>query len=207
MKELTDFERDEIESLFHNTEDMEYDNADEALCTPILSIDIDEINEESSLAAKQIAERLSNYYFDEKYITEHPYVPNKIKQEIDNIRRLLKMLSINEKAQDALITNITTNAGKGALYSALTALQNSMINIQSQLNKLTVSLEQIFKDMQDECEKTFEEKDKENEDGSQVVRGSREFIKSLLKNKSFNNTNSNTDSDEYNPVQGTFEFK
>ena len=43
--------------------------------------------------------------------------------------------------------------------------------------------EQIFKDMQDECEKTFEEKDKENLDGSQVVRGSREFIRSLLEKK------------------------
>ena len=58
-----------------------------------------------------------------------------------------------------------------------------MINIQTQLNRLTESLEQIFKDMQDECEKTFEEKDKENLDGSQVVRGSREFIRSLLEKK------------------------
>lgn len=182
-EELDDFQRDNIETLFHDTEEGQYDSADENLGTTILTINVDEINEESSAEARQITERLSNYYFDEKYIREHPYVPNKIKQEMDNIRRLLKMLSVNEKAQDALITNITTNAGKGTLYAALTSLQNSMINIQTQLNRLTESLEQIFKDMQDECEKTFEEKDKENLDGSQVVRGSREFIRSLLEKK------------------------
>ena len=90
------------------------------------------------------------------------------------------MLSINEKAQDALISNITLNAGKGSLYASLTSLQNSMLNIQNQLNNLTTSLENIFREMQAECETTFENKDKEtNEDGSQITRGSKEFIKEL----------------------------
>ena len=96
-EELDDFQRDNIETLFHDTEEGQYDSADENLGTTILTIDVDEINEESSTEARQITERLSNYYFDEKYIREHPYVPNKIKQEMDNIRRLLKMLSVNEK--------------------------------------------------------------------------------------------------------------
>ena len=101
-------------------------------------------------------------------------------QEIDNIRRLLKMLSVNEKAQDTLILSITGNSAKGTLYSSLTSLQNSMLQMQAQLNQLTANLENIFKEMQENCDKTFQEKDKEeSEDGSMVVRGSRDFIKQI----------------------------
>ena len=99
---------------------------------------------------------------------------------MNNIRRLLKMLSINEKAQDALIQSITINAGKGSLYMSLTSLQNSMLNIQKQLNDMTAAIEEIFRSMQEESEKNFAEKDKElDSDGSMIVRGSREFIKEL----------------------------
>jgi hypothetical protein len=48
------------------------------------------------------------------------------------------------------------------------------------LNNLTTSLEVIFKEMQDECERTFESKDKDiDEFGGKIVRGSRDFIKDL----------------------------
>ena len=52
-------------------------------------------------------------------------------------------------------------------------------------------LENIFKEMQENCDKTFQEKDKEeSEDGSLVVRGSRDFIKQIensLKSAANNN--------------------
>jgi hypothetical protein len=53
--------------------------------------------------------------------------------------------------------------------------------MQSQLNQLTANLENIFKEMQENCEKTFEEKDKDvsTEDGSISIRGSRDFIKAI----------------------------
>ena len=123
---------------------------------------------------------LLNYYFDEEYIKHHPYIPTKIMTEMENIRRLLKMLTVNEKAQDALISNITMNAGKGSLYAALTSLQNATLSIQKQLNDLTENIESIFQQMQDEADKTYAEKEKEGGDnGTMVVRGSKEFIKEL----------------------------
>ena len=157
---------------------------DEALQIPSLTIDLDDLDKRTEEKATKIAERLSAYYFDQKYIDNHPYIPSKIEQEIDNIRRLLKMLSVNEKAQDTLIISITMNTGKSALYTSLTSLQNSMLSMQSQLNQLTSNLEGIFKEMQENCEKTFEEKDKESsEDGSMIVRGSRDFIKEMMMRK------------------------
>ena len=161
---------------------IDIDNEVEDMEEPVLDINMSEINSEAQSEAKEITERLSGYYFDQKYIDTHPYVPIKIKCEMNNIRRLIKMLQINEKAQDALIQNITFNAGKGALYSALTSPQNSTLSIQSQLNTLTESLENIFRKMQDECDRTWSDKEKESAaDGSMVVRGSREFIELLSK--------------------------
>ena len=153
--------------------------SDEQLEAPLI-IDLDEVNKEAQNMARLITERLSGYYFDEDVIKSHPYIPTKIMTEMNNIRRLLKMLSINEKAQDALIQSITINAGKGSLYMSLTSLQNSMLNIQKQLNDMTAAIEEIFRSMQEESEKNFAEKEKEADtDGSMIVRGSREFIKEL----------------------------
>lgn len=173
---------DNIDDLYNTSNIPILDDTYDQLDSPMLSIDLDEINNSAKAEATEITERLSNYYFDERYLEDHPYIENKIRQEINNIRRLLKMLSVNEAAQDALIKNITMNAGKGTLYQSLTSLQNTILNIQTQLNKMTSEVENIFKEMQDNCEKTFEEKDKvkDQDNGQMIVRGSREFINSLI---------------------------
>lgn len=173
-----------VESVLPNL-----DNPEEELDTPTLLINLEEVNELAKNEATEITERLSNYYFDERYLKEHPYITNKIKQEINNIRRLLKMLSINEAAQDALIQNITSNAGKGSLYQSLTSLQQTTLNIQTHLNKTTADIENIFREMQENCDRTFTEKDLEEDDnsGKMVVRGSREFINSLITKGYLNN--------------------
>lgn len=181
--------KDALDELFNNTDEPELDDADEELGATAFILNLDEINGAAQVQAQEITERLSNYYFDEKYLIQHPYIKNKIKQEIENIRRLLKMISVNEAAQDALITNITSNAGKGSLYQSLTSLQNTTLSIQAQLNKMINDLEDIFRDMQADCEKTFEEKEKEEDDnGQMIVRGSRDFINSLIA-KGFNQKN------------------
>ena len=170
-----------IEDIFIKTNDLDMDSADELLSVPVLTIDLDEVNNSALSRSTDIIEHLSGYYFNKKYIDEHPYIKNKITQEIDNIRRLLKMLTVNEKAQDTLIQSITCNFGKSALYSALTSLQQSTLNIQKQLNESVESIENIFQKMQDECQESFESKDKEElSDGSIVTRGTRDFLKDLM---------------------------
>ena len=169
-----------LNDIFLKSEAPDLQDSDEVLESPIFLIDMDEVDKRTMERATDITNKLAAYYFDQKYIDNHPYVTSKITQEIDNIRRLLKMLSVNEKAQDTLILSITGNSAKGTLYSSLTSLQNSMLQMQAQLNTLTANLENIFKEMQENCDKTFQEKDKEeSEDGSMVVRGSRDFIKQI----------------------------
>lgn len=154
--------------------------ADDILAQEEFSVDLDSVNSLAMQQATEIVDKLSGYYFDEKYLKNHPYIPQKIAQCEDSIRRLLKMLEINEKAQDRLIVGISFNSGKGSMYQSLTSLQNSMLSIQKELNGYVDSLEDIFRKMQEECDRTFEDKDKEiTDDGSIVVRGSRDFIKSI----------------------------
>lgn len=170
----------ELDQLFNETDTPNVDNADEELETPIFTVDLDMVNSKSKKQAEMITERLANYFFDQKYLDNHPYIPTKIAQEVDNIRRLIKMLCINERAQDTIIQAISLNASKGNLYSSLTSLQNSMLSMQTQLNSIVSGLENIFKEMQDNAEETFEDKEKEvNDNGEMVVRGSREFIKEI----------------------------
>ena len=169
-----------LDDIFIKTDNIDFDNPDDVLETPGLVINLDEVNNSSIARSTDIIEHLSGYYFDERYIREHPYIKNKISQEMDNIRRLLKMLTINEKAQDTLIQSITCNFGKSALYTALTSLQSSTLSIQTQLDKSVSSIEEIFRKMQDECKETFDSKEKESlDDGSVVTRGSRDFLKEL----------------------------
>lgn len=179
-----DFENDtKLEELFKSSVAPEIDNAQEELDMPSFEIDLDAVNSESEKKAEEIIQKLSDYYFDEKYIKEHPYIPNKIKQEVDSVRRLLKMLSINENAQDTLIRAITLGCQKGSLYTSLTTLQNTMLSIQTKLDESVEKLEDIFQTMQENCEETFEDKEKESSDGGLRVRGSKEFIRAILEAK------------------------
>lgn len=190
-----------LDDLFLKSEAPDLQDTDEALETPLLIIDMEDVDKRTLDRATLIIDKLAAYYFDQRYIDNHPYVKSKITQEVDNIRRLLKMLMINEKAQDTLILSITSNSGRGTLYTSLTSLQNSMLSMQSQLNSLTTNLENIFKEMQDNCDKTFQEKEKENaDDGSMVVRGSRDFIKEIERSLNSKSTQENNEESQENII-------
>jgi len=166
-----------IDELLRDSDPVMTDDLDEELEMPKLDLDLHQVEEDSAFQAKTIVERLSNYYFDPTYLESHPYIPNKIYTEMQNVRRLLKMLTINEKAQDSIIMAIALSMSKSTLYQSLTSLQNSTLSIQKQLDDVVSRLEDIFRQMQEECDKTFQEKEKEEDgNGKYVVKGSKEFI-------------------------------
>lgn len=172
--------KEELDELFLESDPVTVDDTEEELDMPGIDLNLEQVDSDATIQARAITERLSGYYFDQKYIDEHPYIPNKIMTETQNIRRLLKMLTINEKAQDSIISAIALSMSKSTLYQSLTSLQNSTLAIQKQLDELVTKLEDIFRVMQEECQKSFEEKDKEDDgSGKFVVKGSREFIEEM----------------------------
>lgn len=171
---------DDLDSMLIESDPVLTDNIDEELEMPKLDLDLQLVEEDTLNNAKNIVEKLSGYYFDEIYIKNHPYIPCKIETEMQSIRRLLKMLTINEKAQDSIIMAIALSMSKSTLYQSLTSLQNSTLSIQKQLDDVVTKLEDIFRMMQEECQKSFEEKDKEDDgNGKMVIKGSREFIEEM----------------------------
>ena len=173
-------EWNDIDSMLNESDPVLTDDPEEELEMPKLDLDLEKVESESTTQARFIVERLSGYYFDEIYIKNHPYIPCKIETEMQSIRRLLKMLTINEKAQDSIIMAIALSMSKSTLYQSLTSLQNSTLSIQKQLDDVVTKLEDIFRMMQEECQKSFEEKDKEDDgNGKMVIKGSREFIEEM----------------------------
>lgn len=182
-------DNDDIDILVDDESSVLVDSLAEAEIEPLVSIDIDKVSNTALDKANAITERLSNYYFDDRYIKEHPYIPTKIMLEMDNIRRLLKMLMVNEQAQDALIRAIALSPSKSTLYISFTSMQKGTLLIQKQLYDVVSGLEQVFQRMQDDADKQWSEKDKETAaDGTITVRGSREFIKQLQKEYYKDNT-------------------
>ena len=120
---------DNIDDLMNEDDDLDIirDGEDIEALEQLITIDLDAVDADASHRSEIITDSLSNYYFDEKYIKDHPYIPTKIMQEMDNVRRLYKMLLVNEKAQDALIKAISLNASKGTLYLSLTSMQKSIL--------------------------------------------------------------------------------
>ena len=170
----------DLDSMLNESDPVLTDDIEEELEMPKLDLDLQVVEEDTLNKAKNIVEKLSGYYFDEIYIKNHPYIPCKIETEMQSIRRLLKMLTINEKAQDSIIMAIALSMSKSTLYQSLTSLQNSTLSIQKQLDDVVTKLEDIFRMMQEECQKSFEKKDKEDDgNGKMVIKGSREFIEEM----------------------------
>ena len=173
-------EWNDIDAMLNESDPVLTDDPEEELEMPKLDLDLEKVESESATQAQFIVERLSGYYFDAKYVDEHPYIVCKIQTEMQSIRRLLKTLTINEKAQDSIIMAIALSMSKSTLYQSLTSLQNSTLSIQKQLDDVVTKLEDIFRMMQEECQKSFEEKDKEDDgNGKMVIKGSREFIEEM----------------------------
>ena len=173
-------EPENIDDLMNEDDDLIVRDDGSEVLEQLVSIDLDEADQDARDRSEAITDGLSNYYFDEKYIKEHPYIPTKIMMEMDNVRRLYKMLIVNEKAQDALIKAISISPSKGTLFISLTSMQKGTLLIQKQLNDLVTGLETIFQRMQDEADKQYSEKEKEEaEDGSLTLRGAKEFIKMM----------------------------
>jgi hypothetical protein len=169
-----------IDAMFKDSELPKFDSSEDELQMPVFNVDITQLNNRAKAAAETIVKKLSDYYFNPLYVKDHPYIKNKISQEIMSISRLLKMISVNETAQDILIQSAPMHSGKTAIYSSLTTLQNTMLSIQNKIDSATEKLESIFKEMQDNADETFMDKSKEMDDnGDMVTRGSREFLKEL----------------------------
>lgn len=146
----------------------------------LITIDLSDIDDSSIKDAKDMVNNLSQFYYDEEFIKNHPTIKKRIDSELESMRVLIKMRKADERAHDAILQAISTNNNNASLYRALTEIQKTIISITTKMGEIVTSLNNMMKGFQ--LEMNFDKNnDEEIEANQNTHRGSKEFIKSMLK--------------------------
>lgn len=146
----------------------------------LITIDISDIDDSSMKDARDMINNLSQFYYDEEFIKAHPNIKKRIDSELESMRVLIKMRKADERAHDAILQAISTNNNNASLYRALTEIQKTIISITTKMGEIVAGLNNMMKGFQ--LEMTFNKNTEEEIEASQNThRGSKDFIKSMLK--------------------------
>lgn len=146
----------------------------------LTTIDISDIDDSSMKDARDMINNLSQFYYDEEFIRAHPNIKKRIDSELESMRVLIKMRKADERAHDAILQAISTNNNNASLYRALTEIQKTIISITTKMGEIVAGLNNMMKGFQ--LEMTFDKNTEEEIEASQNThRGSKDFIKSMLK--------------------------
>lgn len=146
----------------------------------LITIDISDIDDSSMKDARDMINNLSQFYYDEEFIKAHPNIKKRIDSELESMRVLIKMRKADERAHDAILQAISTNNNNASLYRALTEIQKTIISITTKMGEIVTGLNNMMKGFQ--LEMAFDKNTEEEIEASQNThRGSKDFIKSMLK--------------------------
>lgn len=152
----------------------------------LFEIDIDSINSHANTLAVGKINNLLRLYNDKEFTDSNPEFKKRVDNEIDTLRRLIKMAETNEAIHDNLVKAISHKPDNASLYRALTKLQKNIITIQTQISQIMKEFTQMCKAYQTEI--TFKTEDNSNtssnefeemNDGSTTSRGRKAFISSM----------------------------
>lgn len=147
----------------------------------LVSIDVDTINSEAKWDAHQMVDNLAKFYYDDKFMSEHPQIKKRIDDELESMRILIKMRKADEEAHDALVKAISANNNNASLYKALTQIQGTILSVTTKMGEIVDRLNNMMKGYQ--LEIPYEQQQEENQQITQknTYRGTKEFIKNMLK--------------------------
>ena len=150
------------------------DNISEA----IIDIDMDAIDDASLIAAKDMVDNLSQFYYDDEFLEKNPNFKKRIDAELESLRVLIKMRKADEEAHDALINAIVLNSNNASLYRSLTEIQKTIISITTKMDEIVLSLNNMMKGYQ--LELNFDNDNEEEQNPTNTHRGTKEFIKQMI---------------------------
>ena len=141
-------------------------------------INFGDIEGQAKAEATKLVNKIKKIYFTKDELKNDGYAQSVLDKAIDSIALLKKMLMSNQQLHDKLIANICTNSGNGSLYLSLARMQDSIIDIQSQITK---ELNELHNELRD-----IKNGDIEDEDDKEVIqesktayRGGKDFLKAL----------------------------
>ena len=157
-------------------------NIDDLHEEDLITIDLDAINSDSEKEAKDIIKIVTDLYQDDRFKERNPQVQRRIELELETLRGLIKMRKADEEAHDALILAITENKNNASLYRAMSEIQKTSIQLTNKIHDTIEKLNTICKGFQLELEFDGPEQDDEDMPETRAAhRGSKSFIKDMLK--------------------------
>lgn len=179
MKDLKTFDIDELEGMFAKPEDETFDSIE------VVNIDIDAIGDEAQTKATSLIEDLAKFYYDEEFLKSNPNFRRRVDNDMESLRMLLKMRAADEVTHDVLIKAIAANSGNASLYSSLTKVQSTILQITSKIENIVNNLTTMIKGYQMELNFKYENEVEDNatpatiEESPTTHRGSKSFIESM----------------------------
>lgn len=156
----------------------------------VYNLELDEINNEALNIAGNKINNLLKLYNNKEFCENNPEFKRRVDNEIDSLRRLIKMANTNEVIHDNLAKAISQNPNNASLYMALARLQNNSMSLQSQISttlndfiKFCRSYQTEINFNQDTNSSETTSGTREAEDGSMTSRGMRAFVQEMNKDE------------------------
>jgi len=156
---------------------------------PVIPIDLDDLEDESSDLARRMIGDLNSLYGDEDILSKFPKTKARLDIEFDTLKSLIKMRKSGELCQENLLAGINQNPTSAALYASLGGMQRCSLQITGKINDTVDRINKIIKSFQTELDKTtgkmgtqpipINEEEEDKSTGLRTYRGAKAFIKSM----------------------------
>lgn len=105
--------------------------------------------------ANSMVKNLSNIYYNDEFMSQHPKLKTRIDIELENLRILIKMRKTDETLHDIAAKAIAGNSSNASLYTSVTRIQDNLLDIQKQMDQTILNLNNLLRGYQTEI--NFEE--------------------------------------------------
>lgn len=164
-----------IEDIIKAGDKFDVDNLED-----VYEIDLENIDLDAGILATGKINNLLRLYNDKDFVEQNPEFKKRIDNEIDTLRRLIKLAKTNEVIHDNLAKAISHNPNNASLYMALARLQSNIMSIQTQINTTMNDFTKLCKSYQTEMnfDRPVDEATKSTDNGT-ISRGRKAFIETL----------------------------
>lgn len=148
----------------------------------VFDVPTEQIDTDSQSAAEHLMSVIAEIYGNENLLNEHPKFKMRLDNELDTLRRNLKMCKTDEMLFDKLTQALSQSPNNAALWIAFARHQKTIMDIQVKIDQSVDRISKLVTSFQTEL--TFKEEDKPIEeasisDGGMTARGGKAFLEQV----------------------------
>lgn len=179
---------DNLEGLFNINEESIFSPDEDTIDgLDVVNIPIEDISKGADEKAQSLIADLTEFYYNDEFLKKNPNFKKRVDNDLESLRMLLKMRAADEVTHDVIIKAIAANSSNASLYTSLTKIQTTILQITTKIETIVNNLTNLIKGYQmelnfmaeQELESTeFDDNDEEidAENINSAHRGSKSFI-------------------------------